>query len=155
VHQPPTASNPGEELGSALMLLPAITLIVVILTAIVINTAALYLEQHQLTEVAEACALRGTRALDPTSYYSQGRLALDPYLATTDINRCVSQATTTSTEITVSFPSALSLTVALSQPQQVPLMTLLNIDRGTVAAKATASIGPATQSALGPLATGR
>ncbi|WP_298208100.1 pilus assembly protein TadG-related protein [Ferrimicrobium sp.] len=131
-------ANHRAESGSALILLPLIALVVVILMTIAINAASLYLAQHQLTEVAETCAIQGTRALNPVSYYSNDGLAFAPSTAELDVNRCVADVDTQSTHIVVSFPTALSLTVTLTQQQQTPLLTLLSVDHGSISASATA-----------------
>ncbi|MGC9154900.1 MAG: pilus assembly protein TadG-related protein [Ferrimicrobium sp.] len=132
------ANRRAADSGSALILVPLIALVVVILMTIAINTAALYLAQHQLTEVAEACAIQGTRALDPVSYYSEGVLALAPSAARGDVMACVAHESTRLTHVTVSFPTSLSLTVTLTQRQRTPLLNLLSIDHDSLSASATA-----------------
>jgi len=124
--------------GSALILVPLIALVVVILMTLAINATALYLAQHQLTEVAEACAIQGTRALDPVSYYSEGVLALAPSAAQGDVMACVAHESTRLTHVAVSFPTPLSITITLTQQQQTPLLNLVGIDHDSLSASATA-----------------
>jgi hypothetical protein len=138
----PRAARTNTESGSALILLPLISLVVVILITLAINAASLYLAQHQLTQVAEACAIQGTRALDPSSYYSRGVLTLAPSTARQDVTRCVYKETSTNTNILVSYPAPLSLTVRLTQPQRAPLLTIIHFDQGIITASATASAVP-------------
>lgn len=140
----PRAVRTNAESGSALILLPLIALVVVILITLAINAASLYLAQHQLTQVAEACAIQGTRALDPSSYYSRGVLTLAPSTARQDVTRCVYKETSTNTSILVSYPAPLSLTVRLTQPQRTPLLTIMHLDQGMITASATASAVPST-----------
>ncbi len=140
----PRATRTNPDSGSALILLPLIALVVVMLITLAINAASLYLAQNQLTQVAEACAIQGTRALDPSSYYSRGVLTLSPSTAQQDVTRCVYQETSTNTSILVSYPAALSLTVRLTQPQRTPLLSIIHLDQGTITASATASAVPST-----------
>jgi hypothetical protein len=144
VQLPSRATRANTESGSALILLPLIAMVVVILTTLAINAASLYLAQHQLTQVAEACAIQGTRALDPSSYYSRGVLTLSPSTARQDVTSCVYNETSTNTSILVSYPAPLSLTVRLTQPQRAPLLAIMHIDQGIITASATASAVPST-----------
>lgn len=130
------------ESGSALVLLPLIAMIVVILITLAINAAALYLEQHQLSQVAEACAIEGTRALDPSAYYVQGALTLAPSTVRQDVTKCVGQATSAATNIAISYPSPLSLRIKLTQQQHAPLLTMVNLGQAIITASATASAVP-------------
>ncbi|WP_298387184.1 pilus assembly protein TadG-related protein [Ferrimicrobium sp.] len=151
MHRLSMASNDFNDAGgSALILVPVLTLVVVLLITLAINAAALYFDQHQLTQIAEACALQGTRALSPNAYYLHGQLMLSPSLARDDVDSCIAQTTHISTQVNVSFPTPLSLNVTLTQAQKLPLLTILNVDNGTIIASATALATPSGPANISP-----
>ena len=64
--------------GSALMLMPAGVLIVLILGALAVDSAILFLGERELADLSAAAANdAATAALDPEAFYRCGRLRLD------------------------------------------------------------------------------
>ena len=72
----------GDE-GTALMLMPAGVLIVLILGALAVDSAILFLGERELADLTAAAANdAATAALDPEAFYRCGRLRLDEGQAT-------------------------------------------------------------------------
>jgi hypothetical protein len=68
-----------QEDGSALLLLPAGVLVVVVLGALALDAAAIFAAQRQLMDSAAGAANDAvTVALDPDRFYGCGELVLDP-----------------------------------------------------------------------------
>lgn len=65
-----------------MILVPAAVLVLVILAAICVDAALVFLGQRQLAAAAEAAATDATSALSPTGFYQQGSVELDPATAT-------------------------------------------------------------------------
>lgn len=64
--------------GTALMLMPAGVLIVLILGALAVDSAILFLGERELADLTAAAANdAATAALDPDAFYKCGRLRLD------------------------------------------------------------------------------
>lgn len=58
--------------------MPAAVLVLVVLGAIAVDSAAVYLGQHQLAGAAQSAATDATAALAPASFYGGGTVTLDP-----------------------------------------------------------------------------
>ena len=68
-----------RERGSTLMLMPAAVLVVLLLGAIALDFAAVFLAERELANVAAAAANdAATQALDREAFYSDGTVRLDP-----------------------------------------------------------------------------
>lgn len=61
-----------------MLLVPAAILVLVVLGAIAVDSAAVFLGQRQLANAAQAAATDATSALIYTDFYGQGQVALDP-----------------------------------------------------------------------------
>lgn len=73
----------GIEPGSALALVPAGFLVLVLLASLAVDSAVAYLGQQQLHDALSAAANDAvTAGLDNASFYRQGRLVLDPAAVT-------------------------------------------------------------------------
>ena len=77
----------GESLdrqsGSALVLVPALVLVVAILAALVVDSAGVWLGQRQLQAAAETAATDAASAVSQSAFYTAGAVELDPAAATT------------------------------------------------------------------------
>ena len=71
----------GSEHGSVLMLVPALVLVLVVLAAIAVDSAVIFLGQRQLGDAAAAAANDAASALSDPSFYRAGSVALDPSVA--------------------------------------------------------------------------
>lgn len=72
------AERAGSERGSALMLMPAGVLVVLVLGALAVDTAILFLGERELADLSAAAANdAATAALSEGSFYECGRLQLD------------------------------------------------------------------------------
>ena len=69
------------ETGSALMLVPTAVLILLALAALVLDSGATFLGQHELQATAETAATDAVSALDSSTFYGSGRIAIDPTTA--------------------------------------------------------------------------
>lgn len=72
----------GREGGSVLVLVPAAVLILVILGAVSVDAAAVFLGERQLVGAAEAAATDAASSISKQSFYSSGQIRLDPATAT-------------------------------------------------------------------------
>jgi hypothetical protein len=80
-----------REAGSALMLVPAGFLVLMLLAALTVDSAAAYLGQRQLSDaIAAAANDAATAGLDNSAFYQHGAVTLDP--ATTVVAVCQSMA---------------------------------------------------------------
>ena len=81
----------ADERASALMLMPAAVLVVVILGAIAVDSARLFLAQRELIDAAAAAANDATgAAIDDGAFYrASGRLTIDPAGATRVVQEAV------------------------------------------------------------------
>ena len=77
----PSGREGRAESGSALMLVPAAVLILLALAALVLDTGATLLGQHELQAAAETAATDAVSALDSSAFYGSGRIAIDPTAA--------------------------------------------------------------------------
>lgn len=66
------------EAGSALILVPAAVLVLVILAAIAVDSAAVFLGQRQLAEAAATAATDAAGAISAPTFYRTGTITLDP-----------------------------------------------------------------------------
>jgi hypothetical protein len=73
--------GPGGDAGSALLLVPAALLVLVVLGAVCVDSAAVFLGQRQLSNAAAAAAADGASALSDPAFYRSGTVALDPSAA--------------------------------------------------------------------------
>ena len=64
------------------MLVPAAVLVLFVLGALVVDTAAVWLGQRQLQNAASVAATDAASAVADTPYYASGRVVLDPAAAT-------------------------------------------------------------------------
>ncbi len=64
-----------------LMLVPALVLVLVVLAAIAVDSAAVFLGQRQLGDAAAAAANDAASALSDQSFYRAGTVDLDPTVA--------------------------------------------------------------------------
>jgi len=71
----------SKDAGSALMLLPAAVLVMVVLGALVVDQAHIFLAQRQLASAAQAAATDAVSQLDSAAFYRTGAVALDPTAA--------------------------------------------------------------------------
>ena len=69
---------PRAETGSALILVPAAVLVLVVLAAIAVDTAAVFLGQRQLAEAAATAATDAAGAISEPTFYRTGTITLDP-----------------------------------------------------------------------------
>ncbi len=70
----------GEE-ASVLVLVPVGILVLIILAAIAVDSAATFLGQRQLEDTATSAATDAAGALSYPAFYDQGHIALDPQTA--------------------------------------------------------------------------
>lgn len=70
-----------SELASVLVLVPVGILVLVVLAAIAVDSAAIFLGQRQLENAAAAAATDAAGALSYPGFYRQGHIALDPLAA--------------------------------------------------------------------------
>lgn len=75
--QPHRRIRPDQS-GSALILVPAGVLILVILAALALDSALVYLGQRQLANAAASAASDGAGAISNPSFYGSGSIVLDP-----------------------------------------------------------------------------
>jgi Flp pilus assembly protein TadG len=69
----------SEERGSALILVPAGVLVLIILAAIAIDFSLVFLAQRELTDATTAAANdAAAAAIRPSTFYGSGQLTLDP-----------------------------------------------------------------------------
>lgn len=107
----PRAPNRFGDLGSALLLVPAGFLVMVILGSIAVDSGAAYLGQRQLSNALTAAANdAATAALENGSFYSKGALTLDPLEADSVV--CEAVAAQTNGDL-----RHIRLEVAVSGPQ--------------------------------------
>jgi uncharacterized membrane protein len=66
------------ETGSALILVPAAVLVLVVLAAIAVDSAAVFLGQRQLAEAAATAATDAAGAISEPTFYQTGTITLDP-----------------------------------------------------------------------------
>lgn len=100
-----SARRPGGEEGTVLMLMPAGVLIVLILGALAVDSAIMFLGERELADLTAAAANdAATAALRPETFYECGRLELDAERAET-IARTVT-ATRVSDAVTLTGLSA-------------------------------------------------
>lgn len=66
------------ETGSALILVPAAVLVLVVLAAIAVDSAAVFLGQRQLAEAAATAATDAAGAVSQPTFYQTGTITLDP-----------------------------------------------------------------------------
>jgi len=78
-----------SEKGSALMLMPAAVLIVVVLGALVVDNATVWLGQRELGTAAAAAATDAASAVYDPAFYQSGQVVLDPARAVTVALRSV------------------------------------------------------------------
>jgi Flp pilus assembly protein TadG len=64
--------------GSALVLMPAAVLIFLVLGALAVDSAAVFLAQRQLANAAVAAANDAVAAVDVDAYYGEGSFRLEP-----------------------------------------------------------------------------
>jgi Flp pilus assembly protein TadG len=75
-----------DERGSVLMLVPAGFLVLIILAALAVDSAAAYLGQQELHDALEAAANDAvTSGLSNPAFYSRGTIAIDPDVAARSI----------------------------------------------------------------------
>lgn len=81
-----------RERGSALMLMPAAVLVLMILGAIAVDSARLYLAQRELSDAAAAAAndAAGAALADSAFYRAGGQLSIDPGHAARVVQAAVS-----------------------------------------------------------------
>jgi uncharacterized membrane protein len=68
--------------GSALVLVPALVLVVALLAALVVDSAGVWLGQRQLQAAAQTAATDAVSALSQSAFYTAGAVELDPAAAT-------------------------------------------------------------------------
>ena len=61
-----------------MILVPAAVLVLVVLASIAVDSAAVFLGQRQLAEVAATAATDATGAISESTFYRSGAIALDP-----------------------------------------------------------------------------
>lgn len=71
----------GHETGSVLLLVPAAVLVLVILGAVAVDAAVVFLGQRQLSDAAAAAATDAASAVSDSAFYGSGTIALDPATA--------------------------------------------------------------------------
>ena len=79
----------SSESGSALMLVPAAVLILVVLGALVVDNATVWLGQRELGAAAGVAATDAASAIDDAAFYGTGQVRLDPARAVTVALRSV------------------------------------------------------------------
>ncbi|MHB8189769.1 MAG: hypothetical protein ACYDHP_04990 [Ferrimicrobium sp.] len=85
----PKRQVPNTVDGSALLLIPVITLIAVLLVAVLVDIAFIYFAQEHLSQVSSACAIQAADALSPEAFYTGGIVAVNPQLARTVAQTCL------------------------------------------------------------------
>lgn len=70
----------GED-GSVLILVPTLVLVLVVLAAIAVDSAVVFLGQRQLGDAAAAAANDTASALSDSAFYRAGSVSLDPTVA--------------------------------------------------------------------------
>lgn len=73
--------EPREERASVLLLVPAAVLVLVVLAAVAVDSAAVFLGQRDLANAAAAAATDATSAISQSAFYDQGVVELDPAAA--------------------------------------------------------------------------
>ncbi len=97
-------SRPQE--GSAWILAPTAMLVILVLAAISVNSAATYLAQRQLANTAASAAIAGAGATSQSAFYHSGLIVLSPRRAGYIARRAVAaeaprSATLTSVSVTI------------------------------------------------------
>lgn len=77
---PGPAAGCGED-GSALILVPAAVLIVVMLGAIAVDSGAAFFAQRELAQAAQTAAEDATRTIQPGAFYNGGHVILEATMA--------------------------------------------------------------------------
>lgn len=72
----------GSQRGSVLLLMPAAVLVLIVLGALAVDAAVVFLAQRELVDATAAAANDAAVAgLDEAAFYGEGRLLLDPQRA--------------------------------------------------------------------------
>ena len=135
-------SRPSHERGSALMLMPAVFLIVLLLGSIALDFGALHLRQRELDNAAGAAANDAAGvALDVDHLRATGERRLDPALARAAAEAALDARATpglTLTAVTLSAPLTIEITVALAV--EPVLGRIVGADTVTLESTQTASL---------------
>ncbi|MHB8295883.1 MAG: pilus assembly protein TadG-related protein [Acidimicrobiales bacterium] len=100
------------ERGSTLVLVPVAVLIVMVLGAIAVDSAQVYLGQRQLSDAAAAAAHDAAGAISSSAFYGTGTVMLDPARAT-----AVADQATAAEHLGTGVQLAAPVTVAVSGDQ--------------------------------------
>ena len=80
----------GTDKGSALILVPTLTLISILLLGIGVDVVAAVFAQRSLDNLSQSCALRAAQALSPKAFYSSGNLVISQGELQLDLKSCLS-----------------------------------------------------------------
>jgi len=88
------------EVGSAMMLVPAAVLILVVLGALVVDNASVWMGQRELGSAAGIAATDAVSAVSDSAFYGSGQVVLDPVGAVNAALRSVSDQDLSGVELT-------------------------------------------------------
>jgi len=128
-----------DEDGSALLLVPVLSLVAAVCLALVIETATAYVTWSQLTNTASTCSLAAARDVSVASYQASGAITLDRSLATATATSCA-HSLARGAGITLAWPGPRSITLSLKEPAPAGLANWLGIGQGFIDAHATATL---------------
>lgn len=128
-----------DEHGSALLLVPVLSLVAAICLALVVQAATAYVIWSRLTNTASTCSLAAARDVSVPLYETTGTIALSHSLATSTVTGCLA-ALAPDAALSLSWPGPRSITVSLREPAPAGLATWLGIAQGTILAHATATL---------------
>lgn len=125
--------------GSALLLVPVLSLVAAVCLTLVIETATAYVAWSRLTNTASTCSLAAARDVSVASYQASGAIMLDRSLATATATSCA-HALAPGAGITLAWPGPRSITLSLAEPAPDGLANWLGIGQGVIDAHATATL---------------
>ncbi len=94
-------SSSQSDKGSALILVPTLTLISILLLGIGVDSVAAAFAQRSLDTLGQSCALKAAQALSPSAFYNSGMLVISQQELQVDLHSCV---------ISAELPSSLTIT---------------------------------------------
>ncbi len=86
--------------GSALILVPTLTLISILLLGIGVDTVAAVFAQRSLENLGQSCALKAAQALSPGAFYNSGTFVISQEELQIDLKSCL-RASTIPSSLTV------------------------------------------------------
>lgn len=131
-------ATPRED-GSALLLLPVLSLVAAVCLALVMQTAIAYVDWSRLTNTASTCSLAASRDISLAAYEQTGAITLDRALARATATECAHVLSPTAV-VALAWPGPRSVTVTVTEPATGRLAAWLGIEQGLIRAHATATL---------------